>query len=120
MQYTYTTSCTNKFSSCTSGHCAVRCLAVPAGISFHLIGRELHPWQHGPVILMSHKPGTSLQGGRGTGCHWHYTPLTLLFLGRPPTHQGIVPPNVIVSPPQTSRRTRGSILTISRTPMPLS
>jgi len=38
-------------------------VAVPAGISFHLIGRELHPWQHGPVILTSHKPGTSLQGG---------------------------------------------------------
>ncbi|KAH3844601.1 hypothetical protein DPMN_086860 [Dreissena polymorpha] len=38
-------------------------VVVPAGISFHLIGRDLHPWQHGPVILTSHKPGTSLQGG---------------------------------------------------------
>ncbi|KAH3792457.1 hypothetical protein DPMN_145954 [Dreissena polymorpha] len=59
-------------------------------------------------------------GGRGTECHWHYTPLTFLYLGRPPTHKGIVLPNVIVSPPQTSRRTQGSRLTISRTPMPLS
>ncbi|KAH3845255.1 hypothetical protein DPMN_087530 [Dreissena polymorpha] len=38
-------------------------VAVPAGISFHPIGRELHPWQHGPVILTSHKPGTSMQAG---------------------------------------------------------
>ena len=70
MQFTYTTSCTNKSPSCTSGQYAVcierergQGVAVPAGISFHLIGRELHPWQHGPVVLTSHKPGTSLQGG---------------------------------------------------------
>ncbi|KAH3845267.1 hypothetical protein DPMN_087542 [Dreissena polymorpha] len=70
MQYTYTTSCTNASSSFTSGQYAV-CIerergpgvAFKAGISFHPIGREPHPWQHGPVILTSHKPSTSMQGG---------------------------------------------------------
>ncbi|KAH3722343.1 hypothetical protein DPMN_065301 [Dreissena polymorpha] len=78
MQYTYTTLCTNEFSSCTCGHCAVcierergQGVAVPAGISFHLIGRELHPWRHCPVILTSHKPSTSLQGAWHR-IHWHY------------------------------------------------
>ncbi|KAH3847106.1 hypothetical protein DPMN_089420 [Dreissena polymorpha] len=88
-------------------------MVIPSGICVHPIGST------SSSMVPSHerrKPGTTLQGA----WHWHYTPLTFLFLGRPHTHKGIVPPNVIVSPPQTSRRTRGSILTISRTPMPLS
>ncbi|KAH3837347.1 hypothetical protein DPMN_110733 [Dreissena polymorpha] len=33
------------------------------------------------------KPGTNSAWGRVTRCHWHYTPLTVLFLGRPPYPQ---------------------------------
>ncbi|KAH3824350.1 hypothetical protein DPMN_126185 [Dreissena polymorpha] len=47
-------------------------------------------------------------------------PSLFSFWDDPLLTKGVVPPNVIVVPPQTSRRTRGSILTISRTPMPRS
>ncbi|KAH3855502.1 hypothetical protein DPMN_098070 [Dreissena polymorpha] len=88
-------------------------MVIPSGICVHPIGST------SCSMVPSHerrKTGTTLQGGVALSLHSpHFSPF-----GTTHTHKGIVPPNVIVSPPQTSRRTRGSILTISRTPMPLS
>ncbi|KAH3890662.1 hypothetical protein DPMN_014747 [Dreissena polymorpha] len=91
-------------------------MVIPSGICIHPIGST------SCSMVPSHerrKPGTTLQGGVAPDVTGTTLP-SLLFLGRPPTHKGIVPPNVIVNLPKMSHCTRGSILTISRTPMPLS
>ncbi|KAH3774963.1 hypothetical protein DPMN_176358 [Dreissena polymorpha] len=70
-------------------------MVIPSGICVHPIGST------SCSMVPSHerrKPGATLQGGRGTVCHWHYTLLTFPFLGRPSTHKGIVPSNVIDGP----------------------